>query len=311
LAYAASTSSTAKSFTVIIPKGSANPEVDITKLGPRQWYVPRQITIHTNDTITWKNNDTEAHTVTSGIGAGIESLMNNKRGTPNGIFDSGTFKPRQSWTHIFTNPGTYPYFCTIHPWMEGVVSVQGGQAQNIPNYPVDDSGKRISKLPIYHFTPGGQIEVGLSWDPNVLLTGKEISFFVTFFDRANNKPNLLPFDFVLMQNGKQLERIPSISQVGMNVQHFVFSNSGPTTIRIENVGGTKSSFTQFNTTLYDNPSISSAAANQLASQYQSANSQSNPFAVNPLTLVYLVYVVIFGIPAAVATIYFMYRKGIL
>ena len=311
LAYAATTSSTAKSFTVIIPKGSANPEVDITKLGPRQWYVPRQIAIHTNDTVTWKNNDTEAHTVTSGIGAGIESLMNNKRGTPNGIFDSGTFKPGQSWTHIFTNPGTYAYFCTIHPWMEGVVSVQGGKAQNIPNYPVDDSGKRISKLPIYHFTPDGQIEVGLSWDPNVLLTGKEISFFVTFFDRANNKPNLLPFDFVLMQNGKQLERIPSISQVGMNVQHFVFSNSGPATIRIENVGGTKSSFTQFNTTLYDNPSISSAAANQLASQYQSANSQSNPFAVNPLTLVYLVYVVIFGIPASVATIYFLYRKGIL
>jgi plastocyanin len=311
LAYAASTASTAKSFIVTIPKGSANPEVDITKLGPRQWYVPRQIAIHTNDTITWKNNDTEAHTVTSGVSAGIESLMNNKKGTPNGIFDSGTFKPGRSWTHIFTNPGTYPYFCTIHPWMEGVVSVQGGQAQNIPNYPVDDSGKRISKLPIYHFTPDGQVEVGLSWDPNVLLTGKEISFFVTFFDRANNKPNLLPFDFVLMQNGKQLERIPSISQVGMNVQHFVFSNSGPATIRIENVGGTKSSFTQFNTTVYDNPSISSAAANQLASQYQSSNSQSNPFAVNPLTLVYLVYVVIFGIPAAVATIYFMYRKGIL
>ena len=301
----------AKSFTVIIPKGSANPEVDITKLGPRQWYVPRQITIHTNDTITWKNNDTEAHTVTSGIGAGIESLMNNKRGTPNGIFDSGTFKPGQSWPHTFTNPGTYSYFCTIHPWMEGVVSVQGGQAQNIPKYPVDASGKQINKLPVYHFTPDGQIEVGLSWDPNVLLTGKEISFFVTFFDRANNKPNLLPFDFVLMQNGKQLERIPSISQVGMNVQHFVFSNSGPATIRIENVGGTKSSFTQFNTTVYDNPSISSAAANQLATQYKSANSQSNPFAVNPLTLVYIAYAVIFGIPAAVAAVYFLYRRGMI
>lgn len=300
-----------KSFTVMIPKGSANPEVDITKLGPRQWYLPRQITIHTNDTITWINNDTEAHTVTSGIGAGIESLMNNKRGTPNGIFDSGTFKPGQSWTHTFSNPGTFAYFCTIHPWMEGIVTVQGGKAQNIPNYPVDASGKRIFKLPLYHFTPDGQIEVGLSWDPTVLLTGKEISFFVTFFDRANNKPNLLPFDFILMQNGKQLERIPSISQVGMNVQHFVFSNSGPTTIRIENVGGAKSSFTQFDTTVYDNPGISSSAANQLASQYKSANSQSNPFAVNPLTLVYLVYVVIFGIPTAVAAIYLLYRKGIL
>ena len=41
-----------KNIIVTIPKGSANPEVDITKLGPRQWYLPRQITIHTNDTIT-------------------------------------------------------------------------------------------------------------------------------------------------------------------------------------------------------------------------------------------------------------------
>ena len=84
-----------KNIIIILLKGSANPEVDITKLGPRQWYLPRQITIDSNDTITWTNNDTEAHTVTSGIGAGIESLMNNKKGTSNGLFDSGSFKPGQ------------------------------------------------------------------------------------------------------------------------------------------------------------------------------------------------------------------------
>ena len=61
-----------KSFNVMIPKGSANPQVDITKLGPRQWYLPRQITVSVNDKVTWTNNDTEAHTVTSGNGAGIE-----------------------------------------------------------------------------------------------------------------------------------------------------------------------------------------------------------------------------------------------
>jgi hypothetical protein len=110
--------------------------------------------------------------------------MNNKRGTPNGIFDSGSFKPGQTWAHTFANPGTFTYFCTIHPWMEGVVTVQGAQSQNIPNYPVDASGKRINQLPIHEFTPDVNLEVGLSWDPAVLLTGKEISFFVTFFDRA-------------------------------------------------------------------------------------------------------------------------------
>ena len=126
--------------------------------------------------------------------------MNNKRGTPNGLFDSRAFKPGQSWTHTFTKPGTYTYFCTIHPWMDGVVTVQG-KAQNIPNYPVYASGVRISKLQVYNFTPDGKIEVGLSWDPSILLTGKEISFFVTSFDRANNKPNLFPYDFVTYKVG--------------------------------------------------------------------------------------------------------------
>jgi plastocyanin len=299
IAYAAPNANTngTKPFSIIIPKGSANPEVDITKLVPRQWYLPRQITVSANDTVTWTNNDTEAHTVTSGNGAGIESLMNNKRGTPNGLFDSGPFKPGQSWTHTFIKPGTYTYFCTIHPWMDGEVTVQG-KAQNIPNYPVYSSGARISKLPVYNFTSDQKIEAGLSWDPNVLLTGKEISFLVTFFDLANNKPNLLPYDFVLIQGGKQLQRIPSITQAGMNVQHYVFSNSGPITIRIENVGAVKSSDIQFNTIVFDNPNISSAAANQLAA---TANRQSsNPFTVSYSTLVYIEYAVIFGIPAAVA-----------
>jgi hypothetical protein len=231
--------------------------------------------------------------------------MNNKRGTPKGLFDSGSFKPGQSWTHAFTKPGTYSYFCTIHPWMNGVVTVQG-KAQNIPNYPVYASGARISKLPVYDFTPHGKIEAELSWDPNVLLTGKEISFFVTFFDLANNKPNLLPYDFVLLHGGKQLQRIPGITQAGMNVQHYVFSNSGPITIRIEDVGAVKSSDIQFNTIVFDNPNISSSAANQLAT---AANGQfSIPFTVSYSMLVYIEYAFIFGIPAAVAaTVVIAYR----
>jgi plastocyanin len=311
-AYAAATTNTkssgTKSFTVIIPKGSANPEIDITKLGPRQWYLPSHISIGVNNTVKWINNDTEAHTVTSGIGSGIESLQNNKRGTPNGIFDSGLFKPGQSWTHIFMTPGTYNYFCTIHPWMEAVVTVQG-KAQNIPNYPVYASGAKITSFPIYQFTPDGKTEVGLSWNPQVLLTGKETSFVVIFFDRANNKPSFLPFDFVITQGGKQLQRIPSVAQIGMSILHYTFPNSGPVTIGIENVGAVKSQNVEVNTRVFDNPSITSAAANQLAAV---ANKQSsNPFAVSYLTLVYIEYAVIFGLPAAAGIIFFVaykYRK---
>ena len=71
----------------------------------------------------------------------------------------------------------------------------------------------------------------------------------------------------------------------MNVPHYVFSNSGPTTIRIENIGSAKS-FAEFGTTVYDNPAISSAAASKIAAQHNTANNPSNSlFRVSPLTLV--------------------------
>jgi len=69
----------------------------------------------------------------------------------------------------------------------------------------------------------------------------------------------------------------------------------------------KSSDVQFNTLVFDNPNISSAAANQLAA---ADNKQSNnPFAVNYLTLVYIEYGIIFGIPAAVAATVIMAYQG--
>ena len=61
--------------------------------------------------------------------------------------------------------------------MEGIINVKAQAQNNIPNYPVTDTGKRIDKLPVYTFTPDGKMEVGLSWDPKVLLTGKETTIF--------------------------------------------------------------------------------------------------------------------------------------
>ncbi len=41
----------------------------------------------------------------------------------NGSFNSGFLAPGQSFTLTFTDPGVYPYFCHIHPGMNGVVVV--------------------------------------------------------------------------------------------------------------------------------------------------------------------------------------------
>lgn len=79
LVYAASV----RHYTITIPKESTNPEVDITILGPKQCYLLRELSINSNDTAAQINNYTEDHNVTSGIGGGMESLINtNKLGMP-------------------------------------------------------------------------------------------------------------------------------------------------------------------------------------------------------------------------------------
>jgi plastocyanin len=74
-------------------------------------FVPQGITVAAGTTIVWQNDDGVPHTVTAG-----------ERGNPTGMFDQnvgagGTF------SFTFDEPGTYPYYCSIHAGMDGVVTV--------------------------------------------------------------------------------------------------------------------------------------------------------------------------------------------
>jgi plastocyanin len=69
---------------------------------------PQAITIKVGDSVTWRNDDSPVHTVTFRDGsAGAKSLS-----------------PGQTFTRVFEKPGTYQYFCSIHPRMTGSVVVQ-------------------------------------------------------------------------------------------------------------------------------------------------------------------------------------------
>ena len=83
------------------------------------------IEIFIGDTITWKNADTEFHDITSGSEA---------KG-PDGIFASKPFSPGNSFTYKFFEIGVFPYYCTLHPHMTGVVYVvqDPGSVHSIPN----------------------------------------------------------------------------------------------------------------------------------------------------------------------------------
>jgi len=283
---------------VMIPKGSANPEVDITNLTPKQWYDPREITIGVNDTIIWTNNDTEPHTVTSGTGGGLNSLLSNSKGKPDGLFDSGLFGPDSITLIKFNQSGTYHYFCTIHPWMEGVVHVQGNNT-NVPSYAVDEFQKKIADFPLYNFTDNDKVEIGLSWAPSSITTNVPVNFLMDFFEyQQNTRMHLWPYNFVILQNNTELFRTTGITQVGSSAQTFAFNSTGPTIIKVESADN-KSSFVQFGTFVYENPY-------NITSEFQNV---SNSFKLlSPLTLVYIVYAIIIILPISVAVIMILYKK---
>jgi plastocyanin len=76
-------------------------------------YVPSIITTESGKQVTWVNEDSAFHSVTSGF-----------YDAPSDLFDSGYLDPSESFTFTFDESGTYDYFCTLHPWMKGQVIVE-------------------------------------------------------------------------------------------------------------------------------------------------------------------------------------------
>ena len=80
-----------------------------------QFYEPNNVETTVGSMVTWVNDDTAPHTVTSGI-------VENNRPTPDGSFDSGIMNAGDSFPFVLDKAGEYPYYCTIHPWMTGKVT---------------------------------------------------------------------------------------------------------------------------------------------------------------------------------------------
>ena len=94
---------------VSLPSGSSVPGCEEIL----ECYVPTSVSINTGDIVSWSNDDTAAHTVTSGTPVG----------GPDGVFDSSLFMAEATFDVTFDNPGSYDYFCMVHPWMVGKVQV--------------------------------------------------------------------------------------------------------------------------------------------------------------------------------------------
>ena len=90
----------ASSQSISIVPGSGSPGSDL-------FFDPSPAKVVVGNTITWTNDDTLPHTVTSG---------NPEKG-PSSTFDSGIMSAGDSFTFTFDKPGVLEYYCAVHPWM--------------------------------------------------------------------------------------------------------------------------------------------------------------------------------------------------
>lgn len=89
------------------PSVAATVSVDIVDFA----FSPAAITIDVGDTVSWANSGAAPHTATSDVGQAD-------------AWDSGTLATGQQFSRVFSVPGTFTYFCAIHPFMRGSVTVR-------------------------------------------------------------------------------------------------------------------------------------------------------------------------------------------
>ena len=93
--------------TVIMPNGNA----EQTNIG---FYIPLNLEVQKGTIVDWINSDDVGHTVQSQDGLGNVIPL----------FNSNVLQTGETFSYKFDESGTYNYFCTIHPWRVGVITVR-------------------------------------------------------------------------------------------------------------------------------------------------------------------------------------------
>lgn len=91
---------------IIIPNGNS-------QVGNMGFYIPLSLEVSRQTTVVWINDDNIEHTVVS----------QDAEGNVIPLFNSKGLKTGERFIHKFDESGVYHYFCSIHPWRVGVITV--------------------------------------------------------------------------------------------------------------------------------------------------------------------------------------------
>ena len=94
---------------VVLAASTAAPSVERPRISIAQFtFGPSALTVPGGTTVTWTNRDEDSHTVTS----------------TEGIFTSPALDRGETFSYRFTAPGTYAYYCALHPRMTARILVE-------------------------------------------------------------------------------------------------------------------------------------------------------------------------------------------
>ena len=169
------------------PSAFADTAVSITKgsgasasaacVSTNNCFTPNPVNVSPGDTVTWTNTDTASHTVTSG------KIDNSTGNIVAAVFDSSLLTPGKTFSHQFTaaDVGTINYFCQVHPWMTGVVTVAAGGAKSGGM----NTGGAMTM--VQGMSTDGSTQVTINTTPAAPVSGQPLSIALTF-KNANGNP---------------------------------------------------------------------------------------------------------------------------
>jgi nitrite reductase (NO-forming) len=142
-------------------------------------YVPADLTVPIGTTVTWINQDSVGHTVTEGDPnspkqANLRAFDSSGEAVTGKVALIGA---GESWSYTFTTTGTYEYYCIVHPYMIGHITVSSTTGTN------GSQGPSYSDLTNFTITLTGQSLVGLGALGIVVLVA-----IMLLFARSGKKP---------------------------------------------------------------------------------------------------------------------------
>jgi plastocyanin len=91
----------------VLASGKEKPEATEVKIDNFS-FGPATLSVPVGANVTWTNRDDIPHTVVS----------------TDGVFKSKVLDTDEKFSYTFSKPGTFPYFCSIHPKMTGKIVVE-------------------------------------------------------------------------------------------------------------------------------------------------------------------------------------------